>query len=126
MDLTSDVPFGGFVVRGLKGAEQIKKTARGYRLREVTVIDTGQDPERARTLRIAWLETALDRLRANTPGRFGYSLFAVSKADLARLHDIHPQYVRAMQELIARSGPSECVGLYCSQLLDLADGPKLL
>lgn len=24
-----------------------------------------------------------------------------------------------MQEVIARSEPSECVGLYCSQLLDL-------
>jgi hypothetical protein len=31
-----------------------------------------------------------------------------------------------MQELIARSQPSECVALYCSQLLDLAVGDNAL
>jgi hypothetical protein len=29
-----------------------------------------------------------------------------------------------MQEVIARSAPSECVGLYCSQLLNLAERPR--
>ena len=108
----------------LEGAAQIKKTARGYRLRDVGAIDTGQDPERAHALKIAWFRTALERLEAGTPARFGYSVFAVSKADLTRLHDLHLQYVRAMQEVIARSTPSECVGLYCSQLLALAEQPR--
>jgi hypothetical protein len=27
-----------------------------------------------------------------------------------------------MQEVIASSAPSECVGLYCAQLLDLGEG----
>jgi hypothetical protein len=49
---------------------------------------------------------------------------SVLKADLGILHDLHMQYVRAMQEVIARSAPSECVGLYCSQLLDLGEGPR--
>lgn len=40
---------------------------------------------------------------------------------MQELHELHLQYVRAMQEVIMRSEPSECVGLYCSQLLDLAD-----
>ena len=108
----------------LEAAAQVRKTARGYRLHDVTAIDTGHDVERARALKIAWLETALARLKSDTPGRFGYSVFAVSKADLADLHDLHLQYVRAMQEVIARSAPSECVGLYCSQLLDLAERPR--
>jgi hypothetical protein len=47
-------------------------------------------------------------------------LFAISRNDLARLHQLHLAYVRAMQEVIASSGPSECVGLYCAQLLDLS------
>ena len=55
------------------------------------------------------------------PGNFGYSLFAISRRDLQRLRDLHLEYVRAMQELIARSQPSECVGLFCAQLLDLAE-----
>jgi hypothetical protein len=106
----------------LERSAQVKRTARGYRLLEVMAIDTGQSPDRARDLKIAWLETALQRLRANTPGRFGYSVFAVSKATLRELHDLHLQYVRAMQLAIARSTPSECVGLYCSQLMDLGEG----
>jgi transcriptional regulator with XRE-family HTH domain len=105
----------------LEATAQVKRGTRGYRLRDVMVIDTGQDPERARALKVAWLEAALQRLKTNTPGRFGYSVFAVSKADLMQLHNLHLQYVRAMQEVIARSAPSECVGLYCSQLLDLGD-----
>jgi transcriptional regulator with XRE-family HTH domain len=105
----------------LEATSQVRRTARGYRLLDVMAIDTGQDPERARALKVAWLETALQRLKANTPGRFGYSVFAVSKADLLKLHGLHLQYVRAMQEVIARSDPSECVGLYCSQLLDLGE-----
>ncbi len=103
----------------LEVTEQVKRTARGYRLRDVMAIDTGRDPGPAHALRVAWLETALERMKANTPGRFGYSVFAVSRADLQALHELHLQYVRAMQEVIARSQPSECVGLYCSQLLDL-------
>jgi transcriptional regulator with XRE-family HTH domain len=106
----------------LEGAAQIVKTSRGYRLREVTAIDTGRDPERARALKAAWLQTALARLQSSSGGRFGYSIFAVSRADLAQLHDLHLQYVRAMQNVIARSAPAECVGLYCSQLLDLGEG----
>jgi hypothetical protein len=55
------------------------------------------------------------------PGtNFGWSVFAVSKADLARLTNLHLQYVRAMREIIASSTPSECVGLYAAQPLDLS------
>lgn len=107
----------------LEGAAQVEKTARGYRVLDVLTIDTGQEPERARALKIAWHETALARLKAGTPGRSGYSVFAVSRADLRVLHDLHMQYVRAMQEVIARSTPSDCVGLYCSHLLDLGERP---
>jgi hypothetical protein len=106
----------------LEGAAQVVKTSRGYRLREVTAIDTGRDPERARALKAAWIQTALARLQSSSGGRFGYSVFAVSRADFAQLHDLHLQYVRAMQNVIARSTPTECVGLYCSQLLDLGEG----
>lgn len=85
------------------------------------VVDTGSDPERAHELRVAWTATALDRLRAKRAGSFGWSLFAVSKADLARLNNLHLQYVRAMREVIASSTHADYVGLYCAQLLDLGD-----
>lgn len=104
----------------LLATDQIEKTPRGLRPKQVLVIETGQDPVRAAALKAAWLRTALARLESGSPGRFGYSLFAASRADLARLHDVHLQYVRAMQDIVASSTPSECVGLYCAQLLDLS------
>jgi hypothetical protein len=85
-----------------------------------------QDPELARRLKAAWTSTALERLQRSSPGNFGYSLFAVSRRDLQRLRDLHLEYVRAMQELIASSQPSECVGLYCAQLLDLGQEDNAL
>lgn len=106
-------------LRVLEATAQVKKTRRGFRVRQVTAVDTGRDPNRAHELKVAWLSTALERLKAGAPGRFGYSVFAVSRADLTRLHELHLQYVRAMQEVVASSTPSECVGLYCAQLLDL-------
>jgi transcriptional regulator with XRE-family HTH domain len=82
-------------------------------------VDTGRDRARSLALKGAWMDVAQARLRVGAPGNFGYSLFAVSRADLRRLRDLHLEYVRAMQALIASSSPSECVGLYCSQLCDL-------
>jgi hypothetical protein len=76
---------------------------------------------RAHALRVAWTATALDRLRTKRAGNFGWSLFAVSKADLVRLNNLHLQYVRAMRDVIASSTQTECVGLYCAQLLDLGE-----
>jgi hypothetical protein len=82
-------------------------------------VDTSRDPARALTLKLSWTETAISRLKQGVPGTFGYSVFAVSRADLTRLQSLHSQYVRAMQDVIASSSPPECVGLYCAQLLDL-------
>jgi hypothetical protein len=102
----------------------VKKTRDGYKPREVIAVDTGHDPLRSRELKAAWTQTALERMRAGAPGSFGYSVFAVSRADLLKLQSIHLQYVRAMQDVIASSRPSECVGLYCAQLLDLGGRPE--
>lgn len=104
----------------LVATSQVQRTKRGYRTRHVINMDTSRDPERALQLKRAWADAAVARMTGKAPGRYGYSLFAVSKADLVRLNELHLQYVRAMQDVIARSTPNECVGLYCSQLLDLA------
>ncbi len=99
---------------------QVRLVNGGYRLSESLVVETSRDLERARLLKATWAKVATERLEAGGAGNFGYSLFAVSKQDLAQLRELHLQYVREMQQIIARSTPNECVGLYCSQLLDLA------
>jgi hypothetical protein len=39
---------------------------------------------------------------------------------MVRIRHLQLEYVRAMSAIIASPEPSECVGLYCAQLLDLA------
>jgi hypothetical protein len=87
---------------------------------KVMFVNTGSDAQRARQLRLGWARTAVERLESGAPGYFGYSLFSISKQDMVRVRDLHSQYLRAIQDVIARSSPSECVGLYSIQLLDLA------
>jgi DNA-binding MarR family transcriptional regulator len=110
----------------LEATGQVYKQRRRYLPRDVLAVHTAHDPELARGLRREWTRTALSRLERGAPGSFGYSLFAVSKGDLRRLRELHLQYVRAMQELIARSQPNECVGLFCVQLLDLGEDDNAL
>jgi transcriptional regulator with XRE-family HTH domain len=107
----------------VRGGLARRKGSR-YRPTRVQLTDTRADPTRALGLKAHWARTAVDRLEARTPGGFGYSLFSVSKHDLARLRDLHLEYVRAMQTVIAESEHPECVGLYCSQLVDLGEGPE--
>jgi DNA-binding MarR family transcriptional regulator len=112
---TADVERG---LAELARSGQVRRDRGRVRIRRVQAVDTGGDPERARKLKATWSRTAIDRLEAGAPGSFGYSVFAISRHDLQRLRALHLEYVRAMRTLIAGSQPSECVGLYCAQLLD--------
>lgn len=107
-------------IQALSASGQIQNQRGKWLVDRVQAIDTGADPARSRELKATWARVATERLAAGGPGNFGYSLFGVSRKDLARLRELHLDYVRAMQNLIAESQPSECVGLYCAQLLDLA------
>lgn len=99
---------------------QVKKSRSRYKSTGQAVpINTSENPERARALRLWWAQTGLDRLKDGHPGRSGYSVFSVSKKDLAQIQQLHLQFVRTMQQLIAKSESSECVALYCSQLMNL-------
>jgi hypothetical protein len=113
-------------LRVLEQSGQVRKMRGRYRLHRVQSIDTSQDPERSRALKAQWTELAVQRLRAGTPGVHGYSVFAVTRADLARLRELELEYVRAMHSVIADSAPAECVGLYCVHLLDLGSDQNAL
>jgi hypothetical protein len=104
----------------LQRTGQVTRIRGKWRLTEVVSVNTAPDRERALGLRVMWTETALERLRRGMPGSYGFSLFAISRADLQRLRDLQLEYVRAMQAVVAASQPGECVGLYCAQLLDLS------
>ncbi len=107
-------------LRALVASGQVQRSGGRYRIERILNVDTSRERTRAQGLKIAWTRTAFERMQAGAPGAYGYTLFAVSRADLARLRELHLEYVRAMQYLIGESSPGECVGLYCAQLLDLA------
>lgn len=106
----------------LHKAGQIRQRRGRWQPVDVLRVDTRADPAGARAAKLAWLDVARARLEHNAPGNFGFSLFAISREDLRRLRDLHLDYVRSMQALIASSKRNECVGLYCAQLLDLDVG----
>jgi transcriptional regulator with XRE-family HTH domain len=113
------LPVVTAALNALERTGQIKKRGRRYRVERVVNVDTGRDRQRAHALKVAWTRTALERMQGGAPGYYGYTLFAVARADLAKLRELHLEYVRAMQAVIAASEPAECVGLFCVQLLDL-------
>jgi uncharacterized protein DUF4423 len=104
----------------LVSTSQVEKTRAGYRAHEQAVVDTGGQAERTLELKLGWTEFAVERLRARAPGHVGYSLFSVSRANMVKIRHLQLEYVRALSAIIASPEPSECVGLYCAQLLDLA------
>ncbi len=106
-------------LHALHKTKHIRKRRGRYVPVLMSKVDTRADPRRAMGLKVAWTKVAVERLERGAPGTFGYSLFSIAKSDLRKLQDLHLEYVRAMQSLIARSQPADCVGLYCVQLLDL-------
>ena len=115
------------VERGLQAlaeSGQIRKVRGKWLVERVVAVDTGAEPARARALKHAWTQVASERLGHGVPGNYGYSVFAISRRDLAALQELQLQYIRAMQSLIAESEPAECVALYCTQLLDLSATPQ--
>lgn len=111
-------------IAALQRAGQIRRQRGVWRPVDVLRIDTRADPAGARAAKLAWLDVAARRLAANAPGNFGFSLFAISRQDLRRVRELHLEYVRSMQALIASSTKNECVALYCAQLIDLDEGEE--
>ncbi len=104
----------------LAASGQARKTRHGWAARGGAVVDTGADLTRARKLELEWARLAIGRLESGAPGHSGYSLFAIAREDLRRLREVQLAYIREMQSIIAASRKSDCVGLYCVQLIDMA------
>ena len=104
----------------LQGSGQIVKEGGRWRSQSIERVNTGQDAQRSNALKLHWTNVALQRAASGEPGSFGYSLFEVSRSDLRKLMALHVDYVRSMQHIVSNSRGTECIGLYCAQLFDLA------
>ncbi len=102
----------------LQDSGQISYDGRHYRQESVTALDTRQDPDAARKLRVWWLRQAATRVDAGQRGMM-YNLFGVSTADLGRLRDLQRAYLTELRGIVARSEPVEHVVLGADLLLEL-------
>jgi hypothetical protein len=103
----------------LERSGQIRFVGSHYVPVKIQAVDTRADPQRARELRAGWASVGVERLRAGAPGLLSYNLSSVSRADLERLERLQRAYYRELVNIIAESGPPECVVLYSAQLLEL-------
>jgi hypothetical protein len=100
---------------------QLVREGNVYRPHAVQAIDFRRDPARAQRAKAFWAELAAERSKSPRPGLFAFNVFAVSRADLARLTDLQRAYLREMRTIIAQSEPSEVVALANFQLFSLGD-----
>lgn len=108
----------------LSDAGQIELHEGRYRPTLVSVVDTRQDSEAAWRLRRFFSMAAAERLRGapDHASASAYNLFGVSRADLARLHELQRAYFRQMRAIIAESEPVETIVLANMQLVVLSEG----
>ena len=105
----------------LATARQIKLEKGVWTVDQTQTIDTRAEPARGRRLKAEWSKVALSRLEAGVKGVFSFNLMSISRADLARLREMHVAYFREMQALVADSSPSEQVVLFNTELFALDD-----
>lgn len=82
-------------------------------------VDTRLAPEVGQALKLHWSHVAADRLRAAAPGQFSYNVFAVTRADLERIRELHLGYFRALRAIVDASRGAEVVAVANVQLFPL-------
>lgn len=113
---------GGVAVRlGIPEADAARCLARlvdagvvrDGRVAGALTVDTRAYP----ALREHWARVALARLAAGTTDLFSYNVVSVSRADLARMEELHRAYFREIRAIVAASEPSEVAALVNVQLV---------
>jgi hypothetical protein len=82
---------------------QLVREKDAYRPQAVQAIDFRRDPARAQRVKALWAELAAERSKVARPGLFAFNVFAVSRADPARLTDLRRAYLREMRTIIAQA-----------------------
>ncbi|MEO0604612.1 MAG: helix-turn-helix domain-containing protein [Myxococcota bacterium] len=96
----------------LSETDQITWTGTHWQLGRVLAIDTRRDAEGVLGMRAWFAEQALARLRSAQPdATFSQNLVSIAEADLAKLRELHVAHFREVQQLVAKSAPSERIVL---------------
>jgi DNA-binding phage protein len=108
----------------LEHTGQIARRGKRFAVAAVQTVDTRQNPEAGRRLKLWWSRVALERLEQDDAGLFSYNLFTVSNADYQRLRELHLAYFRQLRSIVASSAPAERVVLANVQIFGLDSSPK--
>jgi hypothetical protein len=104
----------------LKTSGQIRLARGRWVVNRSMTVDTRSAADAEQKLKLWYAEVGVQRLTARAPGQFSFNVFAVSRADLERLRELHRAYFRQLRAVIASSEPSECVAVANVQLFELA------
>jgi transcriptional regulator with XRE-family HTH domain len=106
----------------LERSKQIRWNGSHWELGRVLTVDTREQPEKNRLLKLHWSAAALARLRANSAPEstlFSFNLFAVSDEGLQRIRELHLEYYDQVRSIIDQSMHADHVVLMNLQLVPL-------
>jgi transcriptional regulator with XRE-family HTH domain len=111
------------LLEALRAAHLIRRQKAKWVPARVLTVDTRAEPERDRQLKEHWAEVALERLRRQraeqSEALHSYNLFAVSRADFARIRELHLEYYERVRRIIAESNTADRVVLLNQHLVPL-------
>jgi transcriptional regulator with XRE-family HTH domain len=96
---------------------------RGTRLETISAFtaDAAASPDDTRRLKAHWAKFAADRLASpRDDDLVSLNLVTLSRADLARLHELQRGYFRELRGLVASSQPEETAALVLMHVISLA------
>lgn len=109
----------------LLAAGQIRDNGARYEPTRIQVVDTRGDERRAVQLRRYFFQLALDRVVQGTPSASGYNVFAVSRADYARIVELQRGYYAQLRAIVAASEPVQVIALASTHVLPLSSDPDV-
>ncbi|MEQ1502302.1 MAG: DUF4423 domain-containing protein [Myxococcota bacterium] len=115
----------GAVLDALNAAGVVAETERGWVVARRLTIDAAPTADDVRGLRAHWSRVSAARAAAPEPDdRFSYNVFNVSRADLARIHEVQAAAFREIRAIVAGSGPPEATALLVTHLFAWAVEPS--
>jgi transcriptional regulator with XRE-family HTH domain len=106
-------------VDALSAAGLVRWDGRRWATEPVAVDTSMATEEERRRLKLHWVDAGRRRLEAGDDGLFSWSVFAVSREDLAQLRALHVRYMQSLRQIIDASSPSEVVAVVNAQLFAL-------
>jgi transcriptional regulator with XRE-family HTH domain len=110
----------------LKRSRVIRRSERGFRVRDISSVDTRGDPSGVNALLTHWSGVACARIPVRRPGDLlAYNVCSLAEADFKQAREILLRAFREVRSLAAASSPAERVTLINVQLIALDSGSQM-